>query len=169
MKIIVSEITSDGLDIEINEVVSLKDLTLSEPLKASLKVTRLNSDVMIVGVMHASCVLQCDRCLKSFTKSLDIAVDVLFKPTLSPEHSHEQYKISADELDTDFYSKDTIDLDDFLQEQILLNLPMQYFCDEDCKGLCPQCGADLNVKPCKCSMQSTDERFSKLLELVRQK
>lgn len=169
MKIIVSEITSDGLDIEINEGVTLKDLTLSEPLKASLKVTRLDTDVMIVGVMHASCLLQCDRCLKSFTKSLDIAVDVLFKPTFSPEHSHEQYKISAEELDTGFYRNDTIDLDDFLQEQILLNLPMQYFCDENCKGLCPHCGADLNVEPCMCSKQSVDERFSKLLELVRHK
>ncbi len=59
--------------------------------------------------------------------------------------------MSPDDLDLDYYTGETVDLESLLREQIILMMPLKPLCDEDCKGLCPRCGANLNREACTCS------------------
>jgi uncharacterized protein len=59
-----------------------------------------------------------------------------------------------------------LDLAEAIREYALLEMPMQVFCREDCKGLCPTCGADLNEGPCDCRNDEGDERFAALKSLL---
>ena len=70
-------------------------------------------------------------------------------------------------MDFSTYDGDRIDLDEIVREQILLALPTRQLCAEDCKGLCPSCGANLNEKACGCEQQQTDPRWSALEALKR--
>ncbi|HQP29583.1 MAG TPA: DUF177 domain-containing protein, partial [Syntrophales bacterium] len=60
---------------------------------------------------------------------------------------------------------DTLDLDPIVYEQILLQIPLKILCREDCRGLCPHCGANLNDGPCRCPEEAVDGRFSALKKL----
>ena len=89
-------------------------------------------------------------------------------------HSVEELKdeahlneVKSEELDLDFYSGEELDLLDLIKEQIELNLPMKPLCDDACKGICPKCGTDLNVKSCTCSVKDIDPRFESLKKLIK--
>lgn len=58
-----------------------------------------------------------------------------------------------------------IDLYDVIYNDIVLNLPTQVICDDDCKGLCPDCGVNLNIESCTCEDEKVDPRFEKLKNL----
>ena len=62
-----------------------------------------------------------------------------------------------------------IDADEALTEQILLELPLKHLCKEDCKGLCPKCGTDLNKSTCNCETKEPDPRFDVLRKLLENK
>jgi uncharacterized protein len=68
----------------------------------------------------------------------------------------------VDEVNLGYYREDEIDLDPIVLEQIVLQIPIKPLCREACKGLCPQCGADLNVESCECRVDSGDLRFAVL-------
>ena len=73
-----------------------------------------------------------------------------------------------DEYAVSFFEGDGIDIAPALLQALLLELPMQPLCRPDCKGLCPDCGADLNQQPCTCNHQDIDIRFSKLQALLQE-
>ena len=59
-----------------------------------------------------------------------------------------------------FYSEEEINLSPYIREQVLLALPMRPLCDDDCRGLCAGCGADLNYEPCRCVSSVSDPRMA---------
>ncbi|MFN7623911.1 MAG: DUF177 domain-containing protein, partial [Acidobacteriota bacterium] len=61
-----------------------------------------------------------------------------------------EIELTADDLGISVYENDQIDLDEMVVEQLELSLPFRLLCQEDCRGLCPQCGADLNTEACDC-------------------
>ena len=73
--------------------------------------------------------------------------------------------MSGEDLSTDVLPDGRIELNDIVREQILLNLPEQVFCTEECKGLCPKCGADRNLINCNCEETEIDPRWSALKNL----
>jgi len=64
-----------------------------------------------------------------------------------------------------FYDGPGLELNDILQEQVLLALPLQRVCREDCQGICPICGQNRNETECDCRTQIRDERWSALRNL----
>ena len=71
----------------------------------------------------------------------------------------------AEDMDVEYYEEETIDLDPIILEQIVLQIPMRVVCRETCRGLCPQCGTNLNISSCTCSGRMIDERLSVLKNL----
>ena len=59
-----------------------------------------------------------------------------------------------------FFSGDGVNLSDIVREQVLLAVPMKVICQPDCRGLCPVCGANRNVRQCDCSLQHEDSPFA---------
>jgi uncharacterized protein len=147
MKITIAEIPKEGLDIEIQEAIDAG--IVSSPVTARLRIEKLGEEIMVKGDMRAEVRLQCSRCLKEFSRDMSLPVDVVYHP-VEELKGEEHHKVASDELDMDFYSGEEVDLLDLLQEQVSLNMTMKPLCSDFCKGICPGCGADLNVDICKC-------------------
>lgn len=76
-----------------------------------------------------------------------------------------EYELGAGELDISFLEEEKINVAGLVRENVLLALPVQPLCDDDCRGLCPRCGANLNRGPCSCSTTHRDPRWGKLESL----
>ncbi len=79
----------------------------------------------------------------------------------------DEQEVEEEDLDTSYYRDDQIDLNELLREQFYLALPMKPLCREDCRGLCPQCGTNLNTGTCTCATEWEDPRLAALKGLVR--
>lgn len=101
----------------------------------------------------------CDRC----ATQIDRHYTYRFSHVLVEALSNEQ---DADDGRYVVLEDGQIDLDALLQEDILLELPTKFLCSEDCKGLCPACGKNLNEGPCGCSMRQIDPRLAVLKQLI---
>jgi uncharacterized protein len=77
----------------------------------------------------------------------------------------EEVAIDEGEAEIGFYEGDGMQLEDILREQILLSLPMQKICREDCRGICPVCGKNRNEFSCDCKIRSIDDRWQALRNL----
>jgi uncharacterized protein len=87
--------------------------------------------------------------------------DLVYVPPLGTEDEHE---LGEGDLSLGFYQDGVIDVDDLAREQIELALPMARLCTEECRGLCPECGANLNHSHCACNIE-VDTRWAALKEL----
>lgn len=164
MKLIISEIPLEGLNLDSN-VVCESDAVIS-PVNIHLRIDKADTEIFIKGDFSARLRLHCSRCLSEFEKEEYIHVDVVYH-SLKEIESIEKHEIKTDELNTDFYSGDEIDISALINEQIELNIPMKPLCDELCKGICPGCGADLNFQLCSCPKQKIDPRFAGLSKLLK--
>ncbi len=101
----------------------------------------------------------CARCLTPIWETMFI----VFEKTVVTEDT----KLQNEENDDYIVSKDGfVDVDETLIEQIYLELPLRHLCKEDCKGLCPKCGCDLNKEKCNCNLAEPDPRFDVLRKLL---
>lgn len=116
------------------------------------------------GTIKAPLEVDCSRCLTPVSQDLDIVFDVDFVGKELFPDSKETHLESAD-LDTDVIEGNEIDLSQLAREQILLSLPEQVLCRDDCKGICPTCGSDLNEGECKCGEEDIDPRWAALKDL----
>ncbi len=163
MKIIISEIPDEGLDVEFRETVAFD--AGASPVQAQLKIKKVGAEVVVSGNILTTVGLECSRCLKDFRSEFAFPFEAIFRPVeqLKQEEKHE---LKVEELDMGFYSKDELDLFDIIKEQVLLNLPMKPLCDDLCKGICLKCGADLNAGDCGCSEKDIDSRLVVLKKLL---
>jgi uncharacterized protein len=118
----------------------------------------------ILGSIKAPVEIECTRCLTPVKRELDIVFDVDFVDRELFPDSKETHLESSD-LDTDVIEGNELDLTQVAREQILLNLPEQVLCREDCKGICATCGSDLNEGDCKCGDNEIDPRWAALKDL----
>lgn len=164
MKVLISEIPEKGLDLELRETIE-NDVILS-PVVARLRIEKVGNEVVVKGNLRADIKLKCSRCLKEFCSELPVPVDVVYHSVeeLKGEDKHE---VRVEELNTDFYSGEEMDLLALMEEQIALNLPMKPLCAELCKGICPKCGTDLNVNSCTCNARVIDSRLEVLKKLLK--
>lgn len=107
---------------------------------------------------------ECDRCLKQARFALDAGFDLFYKP-VSVIAREEEVEIDEGEAEIGFYANGGLELDDILREQVLLALPMQRVCSDLCRGICPVCGQNRNDAECKCSIESSDDRWGALRKL----
>ena len=166
MKVQVSDIPDEGITLEFQETVKAS-VPLLSPVKARLRIEKVGSEVLAQGEVTTRMELQCSRCLRNFPRDMDMNIYVVYHPVeeLKDEERHE---VRADELDMGFYRNDELDIRDLIVEQILLNVPMKPLCRESCLGICPKCGADMNVSPCRCEQKETDPRLAILRKLLEE-
>jgi uncharacterized protein len=105
--------------------------------------------------------VSCSRCLEPFTIPIDVPFDLWYVPQTLNRGEGEQ-EIEEDDLATAYFRDDLIDLGQLMREQFVLALPMKPLCSEACKGLCSQCGVNLNQVTCMCTRRWQDPRLSGL-------
>ena len=106
----------------------------------------------------------CARCVEPVPSSLDANFDLLFRPHSADADPGER-SITPDETEIGYYEESGLSLEDVVREQVLLSLPSRTLCREDCKGLCPRCGQNLNLGACTCN-PTADPRWNALQGLA---
>ena len=151
------------------------DLRQSKPLKASGRAELIQEhrghkqiveDVRILGHLATEMEVACARCLEPVIHAVSRDFDLLYRP-LGVDRRGEEVSINQAETEISYYEGDGLLLEDVLREQVLLALPIRTVCKEDCKGLCAQCGANLNHGECNCAPKEEDSRWAALKELKK--
>jgi uncharacterized protein len=143
------------VDLEPLELGGQRYLPIPESPEAALTLTRLSSGLMLELAFGVRLVGPCVRCLGD--AGLDVAVDDRQYQATDPEDD--------EELRTPYLQDDRLDLSAWARDAVALALPDQILCREDCAGLCPVCGRDLNVEPHEHEDEGGDDRWAKLAEL----
>ena len=141
-----------------------QEYRIVEPVSLAFDIFKDKETFRLVGDVKSVLELPCSRCLESFRWPVDGQFDLRYQP-----HSHntgdDEREIEEDDLTTAFYENDEIDLGQLMREQFYLSLPMKPLCSDDCKGLCPRCGKNLNRETCDCKRDWDDPRLAALREL----
>jgi DUF177 domain-containing protein len=120
-------------------------------------------DIRMRGSFSTSVEVCCARCLEPVVHEAARDFDLLYRP-LGVDAGRDELSITGAEAEIGYYTGDGLLLEDLLREQILLAVPMKSVCREDCKGLCPQCGRNLNFESCSC-VPHADARWGSLKEI----
>ncbi len=140
------------------------DLRVVAPVRLVFDIYKDKQTFRLVGRVQTTLELSCGRCLEAFAWPVDAEFDLRYQPQAENTGEAEQ-AVEADDLTTAFYAHDEIDLGQLMQEQFYLSLPMKPLCAVDCKGLCPECGTNLNRGTCACNPRWEDPRFAALKAL----
>jgi uncharacterized protein len=124
--------------------------------------TREGEEVLLRGRISASVQLDCNRCLTDFSTPVTQSFDLLYLQLNKNRAAQEEHELSDDDLSISYFQGQFINLDDLVREQIQLALPMTRLCREDCRGLCQQCGVNLNEDHCSCKVEHIDPRWAAL-------
>lgn len=122
------------------------------------------ADIRLRAVYEGRFSVPCARCLEPVEHTLKGEFDLIFRP-LGVDGGGSEHSITDAETEIGYYQKDGLLLEDVLREQVLLSLPAKTLCREDCKGLCPHCGRNLNSESCNCETAPADPRWSALSDL----
>lgn len=133
------------------------------PLAAAGKVelvTGALGEIRFSGHLKAAMEADCDRCLETAQFPVECDFELYYRPV--EEGYGDEKALDEGEAEMGFYEGDGVELNDVLREQVLLALPMQRLCAESCKGICPECGQNRNLKECRCEPSAGDDRWAAL-------
>lgn len=149
------------------------DLTQTAPLKTAGRAELLREhrgshkvveDIRIVGRFSTEIEARCARCLEAVDNAVAEEFDLVYRPQ-GVDARAEEASINQAETEIGYYQGEGLLLEDVLKEQILLALPVKQICNAACKGLCPQCGTNLNTGSCDCVTAMPDPRWSALQDI----
>lgn len=140
------------------------DWQLAKPLAVDTEISHEGKFLNMKGHISTAVKGNCSRCLKQvvvpvecdFAEQLLYAKDVSLFSHLAVGEVEEKYFI---------YDNDTLDITDIIRESILAVLPQKILCRDDCRGLCPKCGKNLNQGQCDCDLHEVDPRLAILAKL----
>ncbi|MDF0645313.1 MAG: DUF177 domain-containing protein [Nitrospira sp.] len=174
---LVGEVTSEELGL------TERDAVIRGPLSVSLDLMKADDMIAVTGVVEGTAVRQCVRCLGEYDDALAFSVHAAYaregkearkdsraggrqtrpadarKGKSVPGKGEPASEEDAEDDDRYFYQGDHVELAPMLREHVILAAPMQPLCHEDCAGLCPRCGKDLNEGPCQCPMEPAPTAF----------
>lgn len=122
------------------------------------------ADIRLRGQFIGRFQVPCARCVESVELPLAGEYDLIFRPAEADAEPTER-SITAPETEIGYYRGDSLLLEDVLREQVLLSLPVRTLCKPDCKGLCPRCGENRNIRECSCEEGPADPRWEALAGL----
>ena len=152
-----------GASVSFSVSVDLSDLCygvsypVSEPVLAEGNVRNTAGVLVMQGSIATTIHGICDRCASEFHRKVEFPIDVVLVTKLESEENEDEWVFPLE--------GDSADLDDIVRTVFVLNLDSKLLCKEDCKGLCPQCGKNLNDGPCNCQKE-LDPRFAALKQLL---
>jgi uncharacterized protein len=140
------------------------------PVELKMVVEKSGGDTFrVTGKVATRLEMECSRCLEPFAFPVDAAFELLYVPQVANAGDGER-EVAEEDLATAYYRDGMLDVTELLREQFQLALPMKPLCETECRGLCPECGANLNRVPCDCAPKWEDPRLAALKGLLnRQK
>lgn len=134
------------------------DLEPLSPLEVRLEAQQAGPDVVVRGRVMGRFGGECRRCLEPVSVEIDEELGRLYREgeDMAGEESEDVLALP---------SGSELDLTEPVRETVLLAVPKFVYCREECQGLCPQCGTDLNVSTCECAVEGEDQRWAPLRRL----
>jgi uncharacterized protein len=170
----IDEITEEGLQLAWDEEVpsvmtylaslSRIDFAFEQPLHTEAKVSKIGQSFFLNGNVETTLRLTCSRCLNDFSFPILSSFDLTLSP-LEKALTEEEVELKEEDLESNFFEGGQIHLSEIACEQVFLEIPYKPLCREDCRGLCPVCGKDLNLSACHCVPENSESAFSALKHL----
>lgn len=141
-----------------------EEAACSSPVTGELTVENVGSLLLVRGHLQVTLRMPCVRCLQEGEQELSIEVEEEFA---SEGTGPEVDTMDREEPELSAMSDFVLDAHEFARQQVVANVPMSFLCRRDCRGMCSECGKDLNEGPCQCRVVSGDERWTKLGDLLK--
>jgi uncharacterized protein len=132
------------------------------PITIDLHLSCGGSAIVMKSRISAKAEWLCARCLDPFVSNLSSEFTTTLKPKPSNFEMPEEVELRREDLETEFYDGEEVEVTHLVQDQILLTLPQKAVCREECRGLCPRCGKNLNREVCHCKEEAVDPRLAPL-------
>ena len=146
---------SFSFDLDLSQMEFGGSCPVAHPVQVRGSVRNMAGALMLEGEAVTTLELTCDRCLKPFTREMRLPVEALLAESLEDEENDEILLLEEGE----------VDLDEVFTTAVVLAMDSKHLCSEDCKGLCPGCGVNLNEEPCRCQRE-VDPRLAALAQLL---
>lgn len=140
--------------------------SLESPVSVEFNLTHNDGTVEADGTFRGELTSICGRCLVPFNDPISGDVEALFLP--SEEALIEAKEEADDALYVGQIEDQAVDLGSIVRQDVLVQCPMRPLCRDDCEGLCPECGTNLNEDDCGHEQEMTDPRLSKLEEIAEE-
>jgi uncharacterized protein len=150
------------MKISVDEIPqSPKEVKFSESIEELNEVYRRgdNRDIFFTGTFEGEFTGCCSRCLESYSFKLDKEFEFVLTPDPSTSDRRAE-ELHRDDLGLSYYAADEINLKPLIAEQVMLALPTRPLCSENCRGLCGNCGSNLNKETCSCAAERSDPRMA---------
>lgn len=125
---------------------------------------KIIQDIRIRGRLATNLEMCCARCLEPLTQDVTRDFDLLYRPQ-GADAGRDEMSVTDAEAEISYYEGEGLPLEDVVLEQVLLAAPLKVICREDCKGLCPHCGKNLNQERCSCTVTLEEPRWAALKEI----
>ncbi|WP_239617104.1 YceD family protein [Cohnella mopanensis] len=159
----VQELVARQQPMELQGTLDLKELFRNnaeysplEPMKYNLVAKAADDRILVSGQLSCDVRMQCSRCLDKFDETVLVPFEEQFRIVENGEA-----ELSEDDEAVPV-TEERIDLSPYLAEELVVQLPYAPLCSEDCKGLCPECGMNLNEQSCGCNTEKIDPRMAAL-------
>jgi len=168
MKIDFRDLKEDTNSIHLKEApgelgLAFEGAEFSRAVEVDLTFRSSGDDFFCTGTARTEVGLQCSRCLENYLHPLKIRLEFLVR--VGKDQIEIQYPDQAEPLISP--GSQSFSVDSLIKETVLLNLPLKPLCSEECKGLCPMCGANLNTSSCRCKKEKLDPRWEKLKDIFK--
>ncbi len=150
---------------EVDEIIDFTGDSYGHRVQGEVSLVRTHRGILLQGTLHTKTEVTCSRCLTRFTYPLTLKIEEEYMPKIDvitgipspPPDDPDAFTIDEHHI---------LDLTEATRQHVLLAIPMKPLCYEDCAGLCPHCGHNLNDGPCDCPSETVDPHRSKLTKLL---
>jgi uncharacterized protein len=152
----------------IAEMEKKQECAFLKPFNIRIKAFNVREIFEVQGTLRTRIRLPCSRCLKDFDTPLVSDFELSYTkeiPGLMDVFDEQEIELKVEEIGMFYFKGEEINLQQGIQEQVVMAFPLQPLCDENCKGLCPKCGSDLNQGDCGCKRQPGSNKFAALKNL----
>jgi len=171
MKILFSEISSSGNKYTLSNLEisgDSNDFEVHGPVTLVCTLQRKGKkQVLLSGKIQASVVVSCNRCLTRFPLQVSSKMQQVYTLAGGERLQLKEVDLTASDLDVVEVSEPIIDLEDIARQQLYMALPTRQLCKENCLGICPECGTNLNEHSCRCHQSQKNNPFSVLAGLKK--
>lgn len=159
-------LTSEGKVVEKQAEIEFDEIScrtgvfsVVEKTPVTLTLTNLGMNkASVKGQAQIVLAMNCDRCLKPVTQKIELDFT---RQVYGPD----EYKENTEEDDCNFMEGYQLNVDDLIKNECFMNLPVKVLCKPDCKGICMQCGKDLNTGKCDCDTFVPDPRMARIKDI----
>jgi len=166
LRIAVEDIPDGISDVELTCAVEEIGLESEEvdfvgPVTVKLNLFKHDDNTYVKARLSVTMESECAKCLSSVREILEVSSENQYRPL------PKMPRYLLDDIGIRYYEEEYIDLSEDIRENLLLEVPARILCSEDCKGLCPHCGQDLNKEKCDCCLEPEELQDSRFADLVK--